>query len=147
MMSENLSSANLSAANLRRNGLYLALVVDMCLDVKAMGCCFCTTVPSGFVCANHCANIPVNPSLHLSVMTMNGVLSHFGPCKIGSEVIAILRSRNTCMCTLVYHSSSLCVLMVCQYVVFMHGWGRATVAGRSCSGPLILAYPLMRSWK
>ena len=46
-MSENLSKEYLSAANLRRKGLYFSLAGDVCLDVKPIVCEQVTSLPPG----------------------------------------------------------------------------------------------------
>ena len=72
----NLLSMYLSVVNSRINGLYWASTTDVHLDVQAMGCDFSLVLLPGRVSVNFCAKIPLNPSKHLSVMTINGVPSN-----------------------------------------------------------------------
>jgi hypothetical protein len=66
-----------------------------------MGCSFSTTLPSGHISVNHCTSIPLNPSLQLSEVTINGVPSNWGAFSTGSDVRIVLSWRNDLVCVVV----------------------------------------------
>ena len=107
-MSVNLSKQNFSAVNSNRNDLYFSLVRDVCFDANLMGCSCVTTFPFGSLVLNRWETDPLNPWPEPSDVTMNGVLSNFGPFKTGSLVSSALSLRNDLVCLVVQMPTNLC---------------------------------------
>ena len=79
-----------------------------------MGCIFSTTLPLGHISVKHCASIPLNPSLQLSEVIMNRVLSNLGAFSTGSEVSIDFSWRNDLACVVVQVLVSLTLLSARQ---------------------------------
>ena len=106
MISANLSMLNFSTANYSKNGLYFSSVLDVLFEVKPKGCRRFTTFPLGRMWLKFWVKMALNASWHPSVVMMNGVPSHLGPCRTGSDVIAALRSRKALECSWVHLSAN-----------------------------------------
>ena len=139
MVSENLSRANFSAANSRRNGLYFSSDLEVRLDANAIGWSLVTTFPLGRTVSNRCASTAPNASLHPSVVTIKGVPSHLGPLSTGSAVMAAFRARNALLCSSVQCSLSLKLDITRRYTDLVCLSGMLTFRNRSRSGCSFLA--------
>ena len=99
MMSENLSKANLRAANSSRKGLYFISVAEVLLEAKVMGCSRDTTFPPGRLVVTLCDNTPAKESVDPSVVKMKGVPSYCGAESTGSEISWALSVKKVLVCS------------------------------------------------
>ena len=97
-MSLKWSSLNFSAANSKMYGLYCSSAGDICLDANPIGWIAVTISPLSNVVIYCCDSTAPKPSLHPSVVSMNGVLSNLGAHSTGSEVGTLLSLMNALSC-------------------------------------------------
>ena len=143
MISENLSKECFSAANLSRNSLYFSSIVDVCFEVKAIGCSLNTTLPPRRLVMIFCDRTPANASMQPSVVNMKGVLSYRGAESTGLDTSWAFRAMNVFVCSGVYDSLELvCLHDPLVRLLFCASWyvHLAEYISEGCFKPCVSLY-------